>query len=158
MPSLSKLPLVAKLPNLITDGPFRADGELWTKWTSNELELAPAQMVLTTKTRWLRKFDTTGSSAREIEVGPDEEPLHDPRPSAGCNVELTQIGIRRENVWTFGFEAFGGLTAVSQQLSAVASLLADRNPPSMGAVVLASYPAWLSDRLKSDESSSQAGP
>ena len=136
--------LVATLPDAVLDGTFKAPAELWTKWSSSALPLPSMQAILIKKTRWLRKFDTTGPAPREVEVGPDEEPLHGARPAAGCNVELTELEIAGATVWTFGFEAFGELKSVSAHLQAATALLAARNPPAMGDAVPASYPAWLS--------------
>lgn len=138
--------LVARLPDAVPDGPFKAPGELWSKWTTNALELASGQRLSTKKTRWLRKFDTTGSTPRELRLGEDEEPIGEPRPAAGCNVELTEVLVNGQVVWTFGFEAFGDSTTVADQLRAVARALALRNPPAIADAELASYPAWLARR------------
>ena len=112
--------LIAQLPDALPDGPFKAPAELWTKWTSNALAVPANLRISTKKTRWLRKFDTTGSMPRELHVGADEEPIGEPRPAMGCNVELTQLTVDGKTVWTFGFEAFGELKSVSDQLRAVA--------------------------------------
>lgn len=135
--------LVTSLPDVVLDGPFRATAELWTKWDSKVLTLDRAPTVVTNKTRWLRKFDTTGPTPREVEVGPDEEPVRGGRPAVGCNVELTQLEVGGKTVWTFGFEAFGPVSSVGAQLRAVTSLLASRNPPALSDAKAASYPAWL---------------
>jgi len=135
--------LVAQFPNAVPDGPFKGDGELWTKWTSNALRIDSLPRLLTNKTRALRKFDATGPDPKEIELGPDEKPLRGSLPAAGCNVELTQVEIKEKIFWTLGFEAFGDLQSVIADLRSVASLLAARKPPPMENAVAASYPAWL---------------
>ncbi|WP_156941683.1 hypothetical protein [Mesorhizobium sp. WSM2561] len=86
-----------------------------------------------------------GTRPREVELGRDEKPLHEDLPATGCNVELTLVEVSGEIWWTFGFECFGELGLVDQQLRAVAASLAAREPPDMGNPVPASYPAWLSD-------------
>jgi hypothetical protein len=64
-------------------------------------------------------------------------------PDVGCNVELTHVRVESEVWWTLGFEAFGKLTTIQDDLRAVAGVMAARNPPSMGTPIVASYPAWL---------------
>jgi len=147
-PGLEVKGLVALLPDAIPDGPFKGPVEIWTKWTSSALKLRPEQTKATTKTRWLRKFDTTDGRLAEIEVGSDEEPLVGSRPAAGCNVELARVNIGAETVWTFGLEAFGALGSLTAQIQAVASVLVSRTPPPMGDVVVSSYPGWLNARAK----------
>ena len=54
--------LVAQFPNAVPDGPFKGDGELWTKWTSNALRIDSLPRLLTNKTRALKiRRDRPGS-------------------------------------------------------------------------------------------------
>ena len=140
--------LFSRAAGAVSESPFRGQAEVWMKWTSNALQLDKAHKISTKKTRWMRKFDTTGPTPRELELGPDEEPLHENSSATGCNVELTLVEISGEVWWTFGFECFGELGLVTQQLRTVATSLAAREPPEMGNPVPASYPAWLSDRTQ----------
>src|SRR4030095_7381555 len=49
--------LVTVLPAHLNAEPFEGPIELWTKWTSELLQLPPHLIILTKKQRWLRKFD-----------------------------------------------------------------------------------------------------
>ena len=104
----------------------------------------PAATILTSKTRWLRKFDTGKVAPREIELNADAQPVRDEKlPDSGCNVELTMVETGSKIAWTFGFEAFSQLDSVSGQLRAVAAAMAARQSPDFGNPRLLSYPAWL---------------
>src|SRR5205823_2020054 len=90
-------------------GPFSGDMEIWTKWTTESLELPSQSLVAVEKLRWLRKFDTSTQNLREIPLDADEQPLDQKRlPAIGCNVELTRVRVSgKGDWWTFGFESFG---------------------------------------------------
>lgn len=127
--------------------PFTGSVEIWTKWTSERLELQSNSTVSTQKRRWLRKFDTALALPQEIPLGADEKPLDKQRPipTFGCNVELTEVTLKNAKVWwTLGFESFGTIEAIEDHLRAVAMTLADRRPPKLDDGLLANYPAWLS--------------
>jgi len=120
--------------------------EIWCKWSCIIPNLKLAGEVSVTKTRWLRKFDTSELARVEIPLGSNEEPKSGyVAPVQGCNVELTEV--RRLNQpdvwWTIGFEAFGDFDTVPDNLMRVIlperSMLADM--VSSGALL--SYPAWL---------------
>ena len=65
-------------------------------------------------------------------------------PARGCNVEVTRVaGPEGEVWWTIGFEAYGALSTVVEDLVAVAGVMAVRRPPEMSDAVCQSYPAWL---------------
>jgi hypothetical protein len=127
--------------------PFEGPIELWVKWTSEPLELKPDSTVATKKVRWLRKFDTTAPCPHEIPLDSKEQRLDKkPLPALGCNVELTQVSLPSGAIWwTLGFEAFGTIRTVENDLRAVASVLAARRPPRLEGGLMASYPAWLRD-------------
>jgi hypothetical protein len=142
--------LVAVTWSGLAVGPFAGPVEVWTKWTSEPLELNSTSTVNTTKRRWLRKFDTIVPLPQEIPLDTEEKPLDNrPLPALGCNVELTQVSLLNGDVWwTLGFEAFGTIRTVENDLRAVATILAARRPPGLGDGLLASYPAWLKEHVK----------
>ncbi|MBB3458682.1 hypothetical protein FHT86_007008 [Rhizobium sp. BK313] len=130
----------------LSEGAFHGEIEIWTKWTSRILTL-PAATIVTSKARWLRKFDTGEGAPREIELNAKCKPVREDLPVRGCNVELTTIKTDDGKVaWTFGFEAFGKLDEVCEQLRAVAASMSARQPPDFGHPSLKSYPAWLAER------------
>lgn len=133
----------------VTAGPFSGPIEIWTKWATDSLELAAGTTVTTEKKRWLRKFDTAGAAPIEIELDADEKPARGAAlPGLGCNVELTEVKLPGGAVaWTLGFESFGSLATITNDLRAVAALLADRRPPALPPGERLAYPAWLSTRL-----------
>ena len=64
-------------------------------------------------------------------------------------MELTQVSLLNGEVWwTLGFEAFGTIRTVENDLRAVATILVARRPPELGDGLLASYPAWLKEHAK----------
>jgi hypothetical protein len=123
--------------------------EVWTKWKSAALTFTALKAgshgtVETKKRRWLRKFDTAGSSPTEVPLNAAMKPQGRALPDRGCNVELTRVALPSGDVWwTFGFESFGTLATVEADLRTVAALLADRLPPEFTTGQEASYPAWL---------------
>jgi hypothetical protein len=137
--------LVAVTWGGLSVGPFVGPIELWTKWMSEPLELNPHSTVATEKRRWLRKFDTTGPLPQEIPLNAEETPIDQrPLPTLGCNVELTQVTLPNGDTWwTFGFESFGTIQTIENDLRAAATMLVARRPPSLEQGLLASYPAWL---------------
>src|SRR6266481_3714212 len=145
--------VAAKWGNL-TAGPFVGPIDLWTKSTSEVLELRSGWTVPIEKIRWLRKFDTARQFPEEIPLDDKEQPLGKrPLPALGCNVELTQITLRDDKVWwTLGFESFGTIQTVDKSLYAVATTLATRQPPDLGTGLLASYPDWLKEHVAAPSS------
>jgi hypothetical protein len=125
--------------------PFTGPIDLWSKWTSESLELRPEATIAIQKLRWLRKFDTDGATPREIPLNNEEMPVnHQPLPARGCNVELTNVHLPTgDRWWTLGFEAFGTILTVESDVLGIAALLATRRPPALTAGLLASYPTWL---------------
>jgi hypothetical protein len=112
---------------------------------SEPLELNAPSTVATEKRRWLRKFDTTVPLPQEIPLNAEETPIDQrPLPTLGCNVELTQVTLPNGDIWwTFGFEAFGTIQTVENDLRAAATVLVARRPPGLEQGLLASYPTWL---------------
>jgi len=134
--------LVAELGEIRT-APFVGRVELWTKWTSEALEVPPAATVRTDKRRWVRKFSTDGQVPVEVALDGSERPVTGSPPARGCNVELTEVRIGSV-WWTLGFESFGSIDTVEADLGTVAALIArERRPPSLDGWKLASYPRWL---------------
>ena len=133
---------------LLSVAPFTGPVELWTKWSTDGLKFDAQELIPTTKLRWIRKLDTTGAKPREVELGPDETAKSgNVVLESGCQVELTQIHIRDETWWSFSFESFGTIATVERDLHAAAAVMAKRGPPALSGGILASYPAWLKDRL-----------
>jgi len=137
--------LITVLWTTLSADPFVGPIEIWAKWNSKALSLNETMTLKTTKTRWLRKFDTAGADAREIPLDAKEQPAAGASlPALGCNVELTRVEVDAETWWTLSFEAFGKPTTVENDLRASAAALAARRPPSLGTGSVESYAAWLS--------------
>ena len=124
--------------------------EIWCKWSCTIPGLKLTDEMTITKTRWLRKFDTSKPARVEIQLDSNEKPKSGySLPVQGCNVELTEVRMlgRSDVWWTLGFEAFGDLDTVAINLTRVVlpemSILA--GTVSSGALL--SYPGWLSARL-----------
>lgn len=158
-PGLEVKVLVQRDFSSIDFGSRRATAQLWSKVTSKVLSLPaePAQRSALSKTRLLRKFDTTSPLAVEIPLGAGrfgEEPLHGALPDIGCNVEWTEVCAQGSPLaWrTFGLEAFafgqsGSIDraledALRRTLRALTDALGP--PPELSeAWRELSYPAWL---------------
>lgn len=125
--------------------------QIWTKVSSTVLSLDGLPAMAANKRRWLRKFDTGGSTVTEIELGEDERPKAGGLPDDGCNVELTEVWLEDpERVWTtLGFEAFGSFDRVERSLAATLTQMSAVAMPNIGAGEALSYPAWLAARAKS---------
>ena len=127
--------------------PFTGRVEIWTKWTSNAIRFEGAPVVLTRKTRWLRKYDTSNAACRELPLDENEKPAGEVAlPENGCNMELTRVRLDGTSAewWTLGFEAFGSLDDVIRSLGRTLAWLAPGAPARLitGASE-ASYPEWL---------------
>jgi len=121
--------------------------EIWCKWSSAPLDISAYSTVSTNKIRWLRKFDTSSGAAREIQLGEDEMPLGGiVLPEQGCNVEFTQIRIAnsKDEWWTLGFEAFGELDTVQDNLRSTLKGMTSPDQDCFHSSEVLSYPAWLS--------------
>jgi hypothetical protein len=134
-------------------GRLRAKAQIWTKVSSKVLGLDRLPTIPTNKLRWLRKFDTSGSSIREIELGKNEKPISGERwPADGCTVEVTEVWFAdRSRVWsTLGFEAFGSLERIEANLTAAVRHLGSRPMPDIGPGIESSYPRWLAAHAASE--------
>ena len=125
--------------------------EVWCKWSCTIPGLSLTDEVALTKTRWLRKFDTSKYVRSEIPLDANEKPkVGHSLPAQGCNVELTEVQIvgHSEVWWTLGFEAFGDLDSVSTNLTL--TLMPEK--PVLERIVASgafvSYPAWLLARRR----------
>jgi hypothetical protein len=135
--------LVSSRPADLSAEPFVGPIEIWSKWTSEALNIDLALTIVTRKLRWLRKFDTGDGSPREMKVDEDEK-IQEPLPQNGCNVELTRLTMPDEEQWfTLGFEAFGSLADVENSLQRVAEVMANRRPPKLTGAICLSYPQFL---------------
>ena len=125
--------------------------EIWCKWSCTIPGLSLTDEVAVTKTRWLRKFDTSKYVRSEIPLDANEKPkVGHSLPAQGCNVELTEVQMAGHAGvwWTLGFEAFGDLDSVSTNLTL--TLMPEKavleRIVASGAFV--SYPAWLLARRR----------
>src|ERR1700751_4766632 len=135
--------LISNSIGVLSLDPFCGPIELWVKWTAKSLGLDSRPTIVTEKLRWSRKFDTTGPSISEIQLDSKEQAVNGQAlPERGCNVELTQVTLpeKDELWWTFGFESFGTIRTVEEDLRAAASELLTRRPPRFLGGIVASYP------------------
>ena len=149
VPGVEVKGLVKVTWNGLVAEPFSGPVELWVKWTAQSLELEADRLIAVEKQRWLRKFDTTVPLPQEVPLDKEGMPLANrPLPVAGCNVELTQVGLPGGDVWwTLGFEAFGTIRTVEDDLRATATILVERRPPPLAGSLLASYPVWIDQHI-----------
>jgi hypothetical protein len=130
-------------------GRLTASTQIWTKVSSIVLSLAGLPTIATRKRRWLRKYDTSNSTIREIVLGRDERPTSDDWPDHGCNVEFTEVRLdQRSELWTtLGFEAFGGFESLEAGLALTLQYFNSRPLPDLGPGQAFSYPQWLAERF-----------
>jgi len=127
--------LVAVLDSDCFVAPFHGPIELWGKWISGVLDVANAPQILVRKRRWLRTFDTSEAVVSEVTGA---------HPAQGCTVEYTEVSVEEQYPWvTLGFEAFGPIGSLADNLRGGAASLASRTLPHVGAGWRASYPVWL---------------
>jgi hypothetical protein len=119
--------------------------EIWCKWQTDAVHFPVVDFISTIKTRWLRKFDTAESAAREVPLNKDEKPVGGAQlPKFGCNVEMTRIRASGDKLWwSLGFEAFGELGNVESSLAKTVQVMRERKSPALPQGICASYPAWL---------------
>jgi hypothetical protein len=129
--------------------PLAAHLEIWCKWSCTIRGVSLTDEVSVTKTRWLRKFDTSKNVRSEIPLDKNERPKTGySLPVQGCNVEFTEVQIAGHSGvwWTLGFEAFGDLDSVPTNLTL--TVLPEK--PVLVRIVASgaflSYPAWLRAR------------
>ena len=78
-----------------------------------------------------------------------EDPKSGPRPSEGCNVELTELTVEGKRAWTFGLESFAfgvegrQIELVESGLRRAAAEIERRGRFDIAGLTEASYPAWL---------------
>jgi len=128
--------------------PFSGRVQIWTKWTSHAITIDHLPRIVVRKTRWLRKYDTSRSAVRELELDANEQ-LRDsvaPIPEHGCQMELVALIVGDHDAywWTFGFEAFGPLETVERSLHRTIAHLPPIGREALDAGVELSYPSWLS--------------
>src|SRR5262245_62010684 len=122
--------------------PFEGRVQIWTKWASETLSIDHMPRVWIKKTRWLRKYDTSGAGVVEVQVAASERAA---RPIArGCQSELSAIAIGDEGTswWSVGFEAFGEKSTIEGSLDRTLVHLTLGAPALDGGLAL-SYPEWL---------------
>ena len=127
--------------------PFEGRVQVWSKWTSKALTIDHLPRVVVKKRRWLRKFDTSESTIRELALDADERLLDAsaPLPDQGCHVELVDVRVGHElEQWsTFGFEAFGPLDTVERSLYRTAAAMPAPGAGTFTQALEMSYPEWL---------------
>jgi hypothetical protein len=102
-----------------------------------------------TKTRWLRKFDTSKYVRSEIVLGANEKPTSGQSlPVQGCNVELTEVEMAGHagRWWTLGYEAFGDCESLPTNLTLTVLPEKPFLLRTIGSGAFLSYPAWLRAR------------
>ena len=113
---------------------------LWGKWSAG-IGLAEDRLIQIAKERWMRKFEVTGGTAREL-------PAESSERRAGCDAELTLLGGPNGTPWwTLGFEAFGAFDEVEDDLIATVAVLRGRSPPPLPAGQASGYPGWLASQV-----------
>jgi hypothetical protein len=133
--------------------PFDGQIQIWCKWTSEALTVDQLQRIAVHKTRWLRKFDTSGADVLEVEVDADERLRKSPGRllERGCQLELVSLRLDSgpDNWWSLGFEAFGELDDIEDSLRRTALHLAS-SAPNLGTGIDLSYPQWLAESHSQD--------
>ena len=125
--------------------PFDGAIQIWSKWTSHVLTIDRLPRVVVHKTRWVRKFDTSGPRLTEIELDENERPrdANVEPPERGCQVEIVALRLDSGEAWgSVGFEAFGDLATVEDSVQRTAAHLAATISGFPRGLEL-SYPAWL---------------
>jgi hypothetical protein len=127
--------------------PFEGRVQIWGKWSTETLTFDRMPRVTIHKTRWLRKYDTSGTGISEVELDADEQLRRAPdrRLERGCQLEFVTLragGAAAGAWWSLGFEAFGDLSDVEQSLHRTVAHLAPSAPELSGGLEL-SYPQWL---------------
>jgi hypothetical protein len=124
--------------------PFSGRVQIWSKWTSEALTIDRLPRVAVEKTRWLRKYDTSGPEVVEIELDDEERPRRSPKelPERGCHFEVVSLRVDggRMSWASVGFEAFGELSTVENSLDRTLRHVAPETSLPAGREL--SYPAW----------------
>ena len=128
-----------------TPAPFDGRVQIWCKWTSAALTIDHLPRMVVHKTRWVRKYDSSGPHFAEVALDEHERPIHvtDRPPGRGCQVELVEVNLDNGRAWSsIGFESFGDLATVEESLRRTVAHLAPTVPAFARGLEL-SYPAWL---------------
>lgn len=136
--------------------PFDGRVQIWSKWTSETLTIDHLPRINIRKTRWLRRFDTSGSQVVEIELDGLERSRYsaDEFPQRGCHVEVVSLEVEGGSTpWgSVGFEAFGDLSTVENSLDRTLSQVAA--PAALPAGRELSYPGWLAQWFEGERPAS----
>jgi hypothetical protein len=132
---------------LEVDGRARGRMESWQKWSfpggpSSQASGGPGGWRPVSKRRRISRFSLASGPIAARTPGLGREP--------GCEVELTEIGIRGEDWWTLGFEATGPASLLRGELEAAAALVFAQALPGVvqpGTDDSRSYAEWLGQRL-----------
>ena len=122
--------------------------EIWCKWRCT-IPGVKTDNLAVTKTRWLRKLDTSKYVRSEIALGANEKPTSGHSlPVQGCNVELTEVEMAGHagRWWTLGYEAFGDFESAPTNVTL--TVLPEKRflLRTIGSGAFLSYPAWLRAR------------
>ena len=127
--------------------PFAGSLQFWTKWNSPALSIDHLPRIVVDKTRWLRKFDTTGADVRELALDEKERPRGSGGmlPAQGCGIELVSLltDANQTRWWTFAFEAFGPSASLEQSLARTIDALTPPDSRALAQGEELSYPEWL---------------
>ena len=128
----------------VLPAPFAGRIQLWSKWRS-AMTIDRQPRVQLHKTRWIRKFDSSGAVVTEVELDAAEQPRREgERIARGCQFELVavRVGERPDTWWTLGFEAFGERDTLEDSLRRTVLHLKP-TVPSLPEGDELSYPEWL---------------
>jgi hypothetical protein len=113
---------------------------LWGRWPS-KLTLAEQNLIKVDKHRFMRRFRLDPASVTDV------LPAESGARLSGCDAELTLLtGPDAAPWWTVGFEAFGDLEGVEEDLVATVATVAGRSPPHLSGGEATDYPGWLAAR------------
>ena len=97
--------------------PFVGPIEIWSKWGAESLTLSDP-LILVTKRRRVRQFDTRDQMVREIALDAEERPTDGQHLKEGCNVEYTELSMLGYPLWyTVGIRGIRRLGISGVQLA-----------------------------------------
>ena len=113
---------------------------LWGKWSAT-FALDEGHLIKVAKQRWMRRFAVGGGRVSELAASESRE------RASGCDAELTLLdGPDGLPWWTVGFEAFGAIDGVEDDLAATVAVVQRRSPPLLPPGQASGYPGWLAAR------------
>ena len=124
--------------------------QVWSKWLSEALTIDQLPRINVKKTRWIRKFSTSGSQVTEVRLDLPQSRTALDRIAQGCFFELVALAIEDGPTtwWTVAFEAFGDLATVEDSLQRTFEHVA--SPAQLASGLAMSYPEWLARFIVED--------